>query len=276
MAPNTSKFVHKMWEHVKWAHKKTETFQPKEAQCHKWNYNKRSKATASEIGDTVLICVTASKGHHKIQNQWENREYVVEKQLYPDVPVYVVCPRDGEGCIWTLHRNYLLPISPNIEQDRKDTPTAGVENTNTSIPAPPVDIDPADAAPSGMVTSSTAGDMSEGGPDQPAPLRCGAWTAQNWLQWRYQNFGLLADTSLSSIWDALVGQCICLHVISCLYTIFGGSTVWILSTYSTPCLLSTTHFGIEGNSLNVVSMVDFGWGWTKDYLAWVQLPHQKK
>ena len=31
MAPTTSKFVQKMWEHVKWAHKKAETFQAKEA-----------------------------------------------------------------------------------------------------------------------------------------------------------------------------------------------------------------------------------------------------
>ena len=41
----------------------------------------------------VLVCVTIFKGHHKIQDRWENREYVVEKQPYPSVPVYVVCPR---------------------------------------------------------------------------------------------------------------------------------------------------------------------------------------
>ena len=63
----------------------------------------------------VLVCVTAFKGHHKIQDQWEDREYAVEKWPYPNVPVYVVCLRDGEGCSQTLHRNYLLPISSNIE-----------------------------------------------------------------------------------------------------------------------------------------------------------------
>ena len=36
-----------------------------------------------------------------------------EKQPYPNLPVYVVCPRDGEGCSQTLHRNYLLPINSN-------------------------------------------------------------------------------------------------------------------------------------------------------------------
>ena len=59
----------------------------------------------------MLVHVTAFKGWHKIQNRWENREYVVEWKPYPNLPVYVVCPRDGEGHSWTLHRNYLLPIS---------------------------------------------------------------------------------------------------------------------------------------------------------------------
>ena len=81
----------------------------------------------------------------------------MEKQPYPNVPVYVVCPRDGEGHSQTLHRNYLLPISPNIGQDVKDEPMAGVEDNNTSTPAPPVDSGPADAGPSGMVTSNAAG-----------------------------------------------------------------------------------------------------------------------
>ena len=48
----------KMQEHVKWTHKKAETFQAKEAQCHKQNYNKRSKVAALEVGDMVLVCVS--------------------------------------------------------------------------------------------------------------------------------------------------------------------------------------------------------------------------
>ena len=86
----------------------------------------------------------------------------------------------------------------------------------------------------------------------------------------------VADTSPSGIWVALVGLCVCLHFISYLYTIFWGSTVWIHSTYFIICLLSTTHFGIMGNSLNVVSVVDFWMGeWSKDYLAQAQLAPRK-
>ena len=88
----------------------------KEAQHHKKNYDKQSRAAVLEVGDTVLVCVATFKGYHKIQDRWENREYVVEKQPYPNVPVYVVCPRDGEGHSWPLHRNYLLPINSNIGQ----------------------------------------------------------------------------------------------------------------------------------------------------------------
>ena len=32
-----------------------------------------------EVGDTVLVHVTTFKGCHKMQDRWENREYVVEK-----------------------------------------------------------------------------------------------------------------------------------------------------------------------------------------------------
>ena len=67
-APNISNFVQKMWEHAKWAQRKAEAFQAKKAQCHKRNYNKRSKAAALEVEDTVLVHVTTFKGHHKIQD----------------------------------------------------------------------------------------------------------------------------------------------------------------------------------------------------------------
>ena len=214
-----------MWEHVTWAHKKAKSFQAKEAQCCKLNNDKRSKAAVLEVGDMVLVHVTAFKGCHKIQNRWGNREYVVKRQPYPNVTVYVVCPREGEGCRWTQHRNYLLLISPNLEQTEKDAPVAGVEHTSTSAPVPSVDSEPADAEPCRMAMSDTTGNTSQGSPDQPAPLRCGMHTTQNQLPWRYWNFALLADTSPPGIWDVWVGLCICLNFISCLYTIFVGSIV---------------------------------------------------
>ena len=162
---NTSKFVPKMRECARQAQRKAEAFKAKEAQRHKHNYNRRSKAAALEVRDTVLVHVTTFKGCHKIQDRWENREYAVERWHYPSVQVYGVCPRDGEGCSLTLHRNYLLPINPNIEQDEKDKPMSRVRNTTSPNPVPPVDSVPADAGSSGMVTPSPAGSTPQGSLD---------------------------------------------------------------------------------------------------------------
>ena len=142
-----------------------------------------------------------------MQDRWENREYVVEKWTYPNLPVYVVCPRDGEGCSQTLHRNYLLPINSNMGQDETDGSKERVENNTSPTPAP-------------SVSSST-----QNSPDQPAPVRCGIQTTRNQLPWRYQNFGLLADTGPTSIWDALVDPCVCLHILVWLYNTFKWGAV---------------------------------------------------
>ena len=137
--PNTSKFIQKLRECTKWAHEKAEAFEAKEAQRHKCNYDKRSRAAALEVRDTVLVHVTAFKGHHKMQDRWEKREYVVEKWPYPNIPVYVVCPMDGEGSSETLHRNYLLPINSNMGQDEAGGSEERVENNTSLTPVPSAD-----------------------------------------------------------------------------------------------------------------------------------------
>ena len=96
---------------------KPNLFQQKELQCHKQNYDKHIKAVSLRMRDTVLVHSTAFRARHKIQIRLENRKYVVEWQPYPNLPAYVVHPIDGEGCSHTLHRNYLLPISHNWEQE---------------------------------------------------------------------------------------------------------------------------------------------------------------
>ena len=207
MEPNTSKFIQKLREHTKWAHEKAEAFQAKEAQRHKCNYDKRSRAAALEVGDMVLVHVTAFKGHHKMQERWENREYVVEKQPYPNIPVYVVCPRDGEGHSWTLHRNCLLPINSNVGQDEADGSEERVKN-NTSLTLLP-----------------SADNSTQNSPDRPAPVRHSTQTTRNQLPKRYQNFGLSAGTGPTGIWDAWVDLCVCLLILACLYTAFRRGAV---------------------------------------------------
>ena len=53
-------------EWTKWAHEKVEAFQAKEAKRHKQNYDKKVRAAALEVGDTVLVHVTTFKGQHKM------------------------------------------------------------------------------------------------------------------------------------------------------------------------------------------------------------------
>ena len=236
--------------------KKAQAFQAKKAESHKHNYDKCSRATALEVGDMVLVHATTFKGHHKIQDRWEKREYVVENWPFPNVPVYVVCPRDGDGHSWTLHRNCLLPINSNIGQGERDTPMAGVESNNTSTPVPPVDSVPADAGPSGMDTSSAAGNTPQGSPDHPAPLRCSVWKTQNWLPWRYWNFGLQTDTNPSGIWDAWIGLSVCLHIVFCLYTIFWENAVWI--TLYLHHHVSTKHYSVLALR-GILSMCSLQW-----------------
>ena len=142
-----------------------------------------------------------------MQDRWENREYVVEKWPYPDLPVYVVCPRDGEGHSQTLHRNNLLPISSNMGQDETDGSEDRVENNTFLTPVPSV---------SGSTHTS---------PDQTAPVRHVIQTTRGQLPMRYRNFGLLTDTRPTSILDAWVDLCVCLHILIWLYNTFKQGAV---------------------------------------------------
>ena len=180
---------------------------------------------ALEVRDTVLVHVTAFKGRHKIQDRWEVKGICCGKVALSNVPVYVVRPKDGEGHSRTFHRNYLLPISSNLEQAKKDEPVVGIRNDTSPPPVPSVGNAPTKSGPSGIVTSNLAHNTPRGSPDRPASLRCSIQTTRNWLPWRYRNFGLFANTGPTSIWDAWVDLCICLCVVICLYAIFRGCTV---------------------------------------------------
>ena len=143
-----------------------------------------------------------------MQDWWENREYVVEKWPYPNLPVYVVCPRDEDGCSQTLHRNYLLPINSNMGQNEADGSEERVKNNTSPTPVP------------------SASSSTQNSPDQPAPVRCGVQTTRNQLPWRYWNFGLLTDTRPTGIWDAQVDLHVCLHILAWLYNTFKQGAVW--------------------------------------------------
>ena len=54
-----------------------------------------------------------------MQDRWENREYVVEKWPYPDLPVYVVCPGMGKGAAEPYIGNSYYPSVPTWSRMRQ-------------------------------------------------------------------------------------------------------------------------------------------------------------
>ena len=55
-------------------------------------------------------------GKHKIQNRWDNDEYIVGSQPNSDIPVYILQPISG-GKQKTLHRNWLLPLCYKVDEN---------------------------------------------------------------------------------------------------------------------------------------------------------------
>ena len=170
-----------------------------------------------------------------------------------NVPAYVVCTRDGEGCSQTLHRNSLFPINPNIKQGKMDKPMAGVGNTTSPTPVPPVDSVPADAGPSKMVTPSTAGSTPQGSLDWPASLRHNTRTSFH------------GGTRILVCWQILDWMASGMHGLACIsvcilyfaYTPFSwGVHCKMHSTHTVICLSNTTHFNIQENTLNATSEVE--------------------
>ena len=92
-------------------------------------------------------------------------------------------------------------------QDEADGSEERVKNNTSLTPAPSADSSLQDS------------------PDRPASVRCGTQTTRNQLPWWYQNFGLSAGTSPTSIWDPWVDLCVCLIILACLYTAFWRGAV---------------------------------------------------
>ena len=256
----------KSWGTHEVAHRKTNPPQWNEVQCHKWKYDRCSKAVSLMMGDMVLVCVTAFKGRHKIQSRWVNREYVVEWQPYPNLPVYVACPIEIRECSDTLHRNYLLPINNNLEQEESEN-SVGADGSRAEITPVPHEND---ALPVNHLTKSklegipnspskqhkpfdpglTNTDPTERGfqadKDAPVPPRQSLRTTKNQPPWKYQNFALQQNAILPSAFNIRVGLCICLHLISCIHMVFMGNAVQEHSIWTTANLPNTQFFALMG------------------------------
>ena len=112
--PLRSKFVSKLNDRLQFAYEKAELLAQQEAQRQKRLYDKRSRDFVLSPGDLVLVRIVKWTTRHKIQDKWEEEEYVIISQPDPEIPVYKVKPVDG-GKVRTLHRNLLLPLGLQLK-----------------------------------------------------------------------------------------------------------------------------------------------------------------
>ena len=121
--PSKFKFVNKLNERLQEAYAKAEALTQEEANRQKKLYDRRSKDVVLTPGDLVLVRIVKWTERHKIQDKWEQEEYVVVSQPDPFLPVYKVRPISG-GNVRTLHRNLLLPLGLQMksieDQDSSD------------------------------------------------------------------------------------------------------------------------------------------------------------
>ena len=82
-------------------------------------YDRRSRGVELLPQDLVLVKKVAWVSRHKIQDKWEEGEYVVLSRLDPFLPVYKVQPVEG-GKVRTLHRNLLLPLGLQLKSDSEE------------------------------------------------------------------------------------------------------------------------------------------------------------
>ena len=104
-------YAKKLQARLKWAYQKAQENNRKEFEQQKKYYDQKKGCMSLKPDDMVLVCVKAPSGHHKIKDQWEDKQYWVLSQL-DNQPVFQVQPEDAatDENIRILHRNMLFPI----------------------------------------------------------------------------------------------------------------------------------------------------------------------
>ena len=114
-----SKFVSELQNRLQYAYDVAEELAQKEAERSKKLYDRRSRGVELLPQDLVLVKKVAWASRQKIQDKWEEGEYVVLSRPDPFLPVYKVQPVEG-GKVRTLHRNLLLPLGLQLKSDSEE------------------------------------------------------------------------------------------------------------------------------------------------------------
>jgi hypothetical protein len=137
-----TKYVQKLRERMKWAFAKAKHVSDCSGQRSKKKYDQKVRGQKLQVGDVVLVRVNAFRGRHKLQDRWEQDEYIIIGQPHVDMPVYQVRPIVG-GKLRTLHRNYLLLLRSTDEPEvMEDTSSSQGDADNIMVEVPDPDSDP--------------------------------------------------------------------------------------------------------------------------------------
>ena len=102
------KFVEKWKEAMQQAHKLASEKVSKSTNKSQSHYNHKATFTKLLPGDRVLVRNQDLGGPGKLRAFWEDKVYIVTKQLDQDSQVYEVKPEKQRGKSKVLHRNLLL------------------------------------------------------------------------------------------------------------------------------------------------------------------------
>ena len=129
-----SRYIQKLQKRLQFAYDRAEALAKQEAARQKKLYDRRCKGAQLLPQDLVLVKKVAWTGRHKIQDRWEDGEYVVVAQPDPSIPVYKVKSVDGED-IRILHRNLLLPLCVQLKPvDNEDSSDSDSDLDEKAMP----------------------------------------------------------------------------------------------------------------------------------------------
>jgi len=94
-------------------------------------YDRKARAVKIDVGDKVLVKILAFDGKHKIQDRFEEELYDVVEQPREDIPVYKVRSRRSQKTK-VLHRNHLVPVYHQDEEDESRTDVKPLVEEDTS------------------------------------------------------------------------------------------------------------------------------------------------
>ena len=127
-------YAKKLQARLKWAYQKAQENNRKESEWQKKYYDQKMRCMSLKPDDLVLVRVKAPSGHHKIIDQWEDKEYRVLSQL-DNQPVFQVQTKDAatDENIRILHRNKFFPIQTGTDQNLTTTTTESVTEDRRHI-----------------------------------------------------------------------------------------------------------------------------------------------